>query len=33
MTAVDSLAAAARQKAGVNIHEATIQRVLGDAQQ
>ncbi|HEY4264761.1 MAG TPA: SurA N-terminal domain-containing protein [Micropepsaceae bacterium] len=33
MTAVDSLAAAARKKAGVNIHQATVQRVLGDAQQ
>jgi peptidyl-prolyl cis-trans isomerase D len=32
-TAVDSLATAARQRAGVNIHEATVQRVLGDTQQ
>jgi peptidyl-prolyl cis-trans isomerase D len=33
MTAVDSLAAAARKKAGVNIHQATVQRVLGDTPQ
>jgi peptidyl-prolyl cis-trans isomerase D len=33
MTAVDSLAAAARKKAGVNIHQATVQRVLGDVPQ
>jgi peptidyl-prolyl cis-trans isomerase D len=33
MTAVDSLAAAARKKAGVNIHQATVQRVLGDTTQ
>jgi peptidyl-prolyl cis-trans isomerase D len=33
LTAVDSLAAAARQKAGVNIHQATVQRVLGDTPQ
>lgn len=30
---VDSVAAAARQKAGVNIHQATLQRTLGDTQQ
>jgi peptidyl-prolyl cis-trans isomerase D len=33
LTAVDSLAAAARKKAGVNIHQATVQRVLGDTAQ
>ena len=33
MTAVDSLAAAARKKAGVDIHQATVQRVLGDTTQ
>jgi peptidyl-prolyl cis-trans isomerase D len=33
MTAVDSLAAAARKKAGVNVHQATVQRVLGDTPQ
>jgi peptidyl-prolyl cis-trans isomerase D len=32
-TAVESLAAATRKQAGVNIHEATLQRVLGDTQQ
>jgi len=32
-TAVDSLAAATRKQAGVNIHQATLQRVLGDTQQ
>jgi peptidyl-prolyl cis-trans isomerase D len=32
-TAVDTLAAAARQNARVNIHEATVQRVLGGAAQ
>jgi hypothetical protein len=30
---VDSIAAAARQQAGVNIHQATLQRTLGDTQQ
>jgi peptidyl-prolyl cis-trans isomerase D len=33
MTAVDSLAAAARLKAGVNIHQPTVERVLGDTTQ
>jgi hypothetical protein len=33
LTAVDSLAAAARKKAGVNVHQATVQRVLGDTPQ
>jgi peptidyl-prolyl cis-trans isomerase D len=33
MTAVDSLAAAARKKAGVSIHQAVVQRVVGDASQ
>ena len=33
VTAVDSLAAAARKKAGVNIHQETVQRVLGDVPQ
>jgi peptidyl-prolyl cis-trans isomerase D len=33
VTAIDSLAAAARKQAGVNIHQATVQRVLGDAPQ
>lgn len=32
-SAVDTLAAATRQSAGVNIHQATLQRVLGDTQQ
>ena len=32
-TTVDSLAAAARKREGVNIHQATLQRVLGDTQQ
>jgi hypothetical protein len=31
-TAVDGIAAAARQNARVNIHEATLQRSLGAAQ-
>ncbi len=30
---IDSVAAAARQKAGVNVHQATLQRTLGDTQQ
>jgi hypothetical protein len=30
---VDSVASAARQQAGVNIHQATLQRTLGDTQQ
>jgi len=30
---VDSVASAARQRAGVNIHQATLQRTLGDTQQ
>ena len=30
---VDTLAAASRQTAGVNIHQATLQRVLGETQQ
>jgi peptidyl-prolyl cis-trans isomerase D len=30
---IDSVAAAARQSAGVNIHQATLQRTLGDTQQ
>jgi hypothetical protein len=33
VTAIDSLAAAARKEAGVNIHQATVQRVLGDTPQ
>ena len=33
MTAVDSVAAAARLKAGVNIHQETVERVLGDTAQ
>jgi hypothetical protein len=32
-TAVESLAAAARKQAGVSVHQATLQRILGDAQQ
>jgi peptidyl-prolyl cis-trans isomerase D len=32
-TAIDSLAAAARKQAGVNIHQETVQRVLGEAPQ
>jgi peptidyl-prolyl cis-trans isomerase D len=32
-TAVDSLAVAARARAGVTIHQATVQRVLGDTAQ
>jgi hypothetical protein len=32
-TAVDSLAVAARTQAGVNIHQATLQRALGDTPQ
>jgi peptidyl-prolyl cis-trans isomerase D len=32
-TAVESLAAAARKQAGVSVHQATVQRILGDAQQ
>jgi peptidyl-prolyl cis-trans isomerase D len=32
-TAVDSLAAATRKQAGVNIHQATLQHYLGDTQQ
>jgi peptidyl-prolyl cis-trans isomerase D len=32
-TAVESLAAATRKQAGVTIHQATVQRVLGDTQQ
>jgi peptidyl-prolyl cis-trans isomerase D len=32
-TAIDSLAAAARKEAGVNVHQQTISRVLGDTPQ
>ena len=32
-TAIESLAVAARTRAGVNIHQATVQRVLGDTPQ
>jgi len=32
-TEIDSLAAAARKQAGVSVHQATVQRILGDAQQ
>jgi hypothetical protein len=32
-TAVDTLAAAARKQAGVSIHQATVQRVLGETPQ
>ena len=32
-TAIDSLAAAARKQAGVSVHQATVQRILGDAPQ
>ena len=32
-TAVESIAAAARKQAGVSVHEATVQRILGDTQQ
>ena len=32
-SAIDTAATAARQSAGVNIHQATLQRVLGDTQQ
>ena len=28
-----TMAAAARKQAGVSIHQATVQRILGDAQQ
>jgi len=32
-TAVDSLSAAARKSAGVNVHQATVQRITGETQQ
>jgi peptidyl-prolyl cis-trans isomerase D len=32
-TAVDSLAAAARRNAGVTVHQATVQRIVGEPQQ
>jgi peptidyl-prolyl cis-trans isomerase D len=33
LTTVDTVAAAAKKQVGVTVHQATIQRVLGDAQQ
>jgi len=32
-TTIDTLAAASRKEVGVNIHQATVQRVLGETQQ
>jgi hypothetical protein len=32
-TAVEAMAAAARKKAGVNIHQATVRQVLGETPQ
>jgi hypothetical protein len=33
ITTVDTVAAAARKQAGVTVHQATVQRVLGDTPQ
>src|SRR5258706_5927381 len=32
-TTIDTLAAASRKEVGVNVHQATVQRVLGETQQ